>query len=111
MHELAITQSIIDTVCETAGYGRVRRVRLEIGSLSGVISDSIRFCFDVCAKDTILEGAVLQIDEIAGRARCLECNAELVLQNSIALCVCGSAKLEILAGHELRIKEVELQYV
>ncbi len=111
MHELAITQSIVEAVCEVAGKVRVTRVRLEIGRLAGIIPDSICFCFDLCAKSTVLEGAALQIHEVEGRARCCECKAEFPAENTIAFCACGSAKVEILAGHELRITEVELQNV
>lgn len=111
MHELAITQSIVEAVCEVAGEARVVRVRLEIGNLSGVVTDSVRFCFDLCTRSTVLEGAQLQIHEVAARARCCECNTEFSAENSIVLCACGSANVEILAGHELRIKEVELQNV
>jgi len=108
---LAITRSIVEAVCEVAGAARVMRVQLEIGNFTGLIADSIRFCFDLCTQSTALEGAVLQINEIAGRARCVECNAEFLVQNPIALCPCGSGNVEILAGNELRIKEVELQNV
>jgi len=111
MHELAITQSIVEAVSEVAGEARVTRVRLDIGNLSGVVADSIRFCFELCTKGTVLEGTALQIYEVAARARCLECNAEFMVEDSIALCACGSVNVDILAGHELRIKEVELQNV
>lgn len=111
MHELAITQSIVEAVCEVAGDARVTRVQLEIGDLSGVISDSIRFCFELCTRSTVIEGAVLQINQVAVQARCLECNTEFPVENCIALCACGSANIEILAGNELRIMEVELQNV
>jgi hydrogenase nickel incorporation protein HypA/HybF len=102
MHELAIMQSIVEAVSEVAGEVRVTRVRLEIGSLSGVVADSIRFCFELCTKGTVLEGAALQIREVAARARCLECDAEFLVENFIALCACGSANVDIQAGHELR---------
>ena len=111
MHELAITQHIVEAVCEIAGAARVTRIRLEIGNLSGVGLDSIRFCFDLCTRGSVLEGAALQIDEIVGRACCFECRVEFLVENSIALCECGSSNVEILAGYELRIKEVELQNV
>jgi hydrogenase nickel incorporation protein HypA/HybF len=111
MHELAIMQNIVDTVCEVAGEAQVSRVLLEIGSLSGVAADSLRFCFDLCTKATLLEGALLEIHDVAARARCCECSTEFLMENAIAFCICGSAKVEIVAGDELRIKEVELQDV
>lgn len=111
MHELAITQSIVEAICEKIGSARATRVRIEVGQLSGVFPDSIRFCFDLCAKATVLEGALLEINEIAGCARCMECGGEFVLDTPVPLCACGSANLEFISGHELRIKEVELEDV
>ena len=51
------------------------RVRLEIGQLAAVMPDAMRFCFDVCARNTVLEGAALEIVEIPGRALCDDCGA------------------------------------
>ncbi|MGH3980201.1 MAG: hydrogenase maturation nickel metallochaperone HypA [Pseudonocardiaceae bacterium] len=108
MHELSITQSVVDAVCERMGEAQVRRVQLEIGRLSGVVVDSVQFCFDLVATGTTLDGAVLEIIEPAGRARCRNCAAEFECNDLLALCECGSADLELLAGEELRIKEVEV---
>ena len=70
MHELGITRNIVAIVSERAGAARVKRVSLEIGRLSAVMPEAIRFCFDVCSKGTALEGAELEIREIPGRGRC-----------------------------------------
>ena len=66
MHELSITRSVVAIVSEHAAGQRVMRVRLEIGRLSSVMPEAIRFCFDVCARGTALEGAELEIVELAG---------------------------------------------
>lgn len=86
----------------------VTRVVLEIGKLSAVMPDAIRFCFDICAKGTGLEGATLEIREIPGRCRCRACNADFELENQIALCQCGSANLEFMSGQQLLLKAVEV---
>ena len=70
MHELSIAQSIVEMVCERAGEARVHRLTLVIGKLSAVMPDALRFCFDVCAEGTVLEGAALEIIEPRGRGRC-----------------------------------------
>jgi hydrogenase nickel incorporation protein HypA/HybF len=57
MHELSIADGIVEHCADRANGARVLRVRLEIGVLSCVTADALRFCFDVCAKDTMLEGA------------------------------------------------------
>jgi len=108
MHELAITESIVASVSEHVAGAKVTRVVLEIGKRSGVVPDSVRFCFDVCALGTALEGARLDVIEIPARAQCRDCQAELVLDDIIALCDCGSANLIFLSGEELRITEVEV---
>lgn len=66
MHELGITRNIIAIVSEQAGEQRVIRIRLAIGRLSAVMPEAIRFCFDVCAQNTPLEGALLEIDQPPG---------------------------------------------
>jgi hydrogenase nickel incorporation protein HypA/HybF len=108
VHELSITQSVVDQISERLGDARVTRVALEIGRLSGVVCDSVRFCFDVCAQGTSLEGAQLEIIETGGRARCRACSAVFAVDDLLALCRCGSADLELLAGQELKIREVEI---
>jgi hydrogenase nickel incorporation protein HypA/HybF len=108
MHELAITESIVATVVERMPDTPVRRVRLEIGRLSGVVPDAVRFCFDLVTADTTLEGAVLDIDEPGGRVACRRCAAEFDTDEVLALCPCGSADVALLRGRELRIRSVEV---
>ena len=108
MHELAITESIVSAVIEHIGAAKVIRVRLTVGRLSGVAPDAVRFCFDVCTEGTALQGAMLDIVETSGRARCRDCRAEVELPGTIPLCPCGSADLEVLGGQELTINDVEV---
>lgn len=108
MHEMAITQSVVHAVCERMGDAQVRRVCLEIGTLSGVVADSVRFCFDLITEGTTLEGASLEIVQSSGKARCRDCGVEFALNDLLMLCACGSANRELLAGEELRIREVEV---
>ena len=96
-------------ICAEQAAGRaVSRVRLEIGRLSAVMPESIRFCFDVCTRDTPLADATLEIIEIEGRGRCLECGRELALDRPYGQCECGSCAIECIAGQELNIKEMEV---
>ncbi|HSV64752.1 MAG TPA: hydrogenase maturation nickel metallochaperone HypA [Mycobacteriales bacterium] len=108
MHELGITQSVVAAVSERMPEAKVVRVRLEIGRLAGVVADSVRFCFDAVTAGTGLEGARLEIVEPAGQARCRQCDAVSEFQDLLLLCECGSADLEVLAGTQLLIKEVEV---
>ncbi len=109
MHELGLTRSIVGIVAEQAAGRKVTRVTLEIGKLSAVMPEAIRFCFDVVAKGGVLDGAALEIIEVDGRARCLDCGGEVALVEFVARCACGSRRLLRLAGEELNIKSMELE--
>ena len=108
MHELAITQSLVDAIVEQLGSARVAVVNVRIGKVSGVVPDAVRFCFDLVAEGTPVEGARLEVSEPAGRARCRGCAAEFAVEDLILLCPCGSADVELLCGHELTIGSVEV---
>jgi hydrogenase nickel incorporation protein HypA/HybF len=108
MHELSITQSLIDAVLDRTGERTVTAVNLRVGPLSGVLPDAMRFCFDVASAGTPLAGARLMIDEPQGQARCRSCYDEFELADPILLCPCGSADVEILSGRELMLVSVEV---
>ena len=56
MHELSITQSLVEAVLDRTGGRSVTGVNLRIGPLSGVLPDAVRFCFEVVSADTPLAG-------------------------------------------------------
>ena len=108
MHELGITRSVVAICSERAAGAQVRRVTLEIGKLSAVLPDSLRFCYDICARGTSLEGSVLEIIEVPGAAECRDCGATVALDRLYGRCACGGANLRLVAGEELKIKEMEV---
>lgn len=108
MHELAITEGVVQAVTQRLPGTPIACVHLEIGAMSGVVADSVRFCFELVTEGTTLEGARLDISEPPARCRCRDCGAEFEPENVIALCGCGSADVAILAGQELRIMSVEV---
>ena len=105
---MAITESVVRAVAERCEGRSVEQVTLVIGALSGVVADSVSFCFELCTMGTALEGAALEIVSVPGRARCRSCDEQVELPDFIALCPCGSADLEIVAGQELSIRSVEV---
>ena len=66
MHEVALTESILDAIHARLGERRVVRVRLAIGRQMAVMPDAMRFAFEACTQGTPLDGARLEIDETAG---------------------------------------------
>ncbi|MEK7854923.1 MAG: hydrogenase maturation nickel metallochaperone HypA [Acidobacteriota bacterium] len=108
MHELGITRSVIAICTENAGGAAVKRITLEVGKLSAILPDAVRFCFDICAQGTPVEGAHLEILEIDGKALCADCGAVFRIDDIVGRCVCGSRNLKITAGEELKVKEMEV---
>jgi hydrogenase nickel incorporation protein HypA/HybF len=114
MHELSIAQSIAEAVeikaveCNAA---RVKRVRLSIGEASGIVTDSLVFCFEMIASLTpILEGASLSIDSMPHRAHCHSCAREFDVKNFVARCpTCGELSTEVVSGNELEILDMEIE--
>jgi hydrogenase nickel incorporation protein HypA/HybF len=108
MHELAITESVVTAVIDKLPDAKVTCVRLEIGALSGVVADSVRFCFDLVTEGTNLEGASLEIVETTASCECRTCGARFTPADLIALCSCGSADVAVLGGADLRIISVQV---
>jgi hydrogenase nickel incorporation protein HypA/HybF len=110
MHEMSITQSIVE-ICEQHADGRrVLAVVLEIGALSGVVPEAVEFCFEACTRDTLLTGAALTIERVPGTAWCQECQVMVPVASYFEQCPgCGGYGLEIRTGEELRVKELEVE--
>ena len=109
MHELSITRNIVAIVGEAARGRRVHRVTLEVGRLAGVMPEAIAFCFDAVAEGTELQGAMLDIRLIDGRARCEDCASEFPMHSIITRCACGSRRIVCIAGEELNVATMELE--
>lgn len=112
MHEMSLAESVREIVLETAGAHaatRVRRVTLEIGKLSQVEIEAMRFAFDVVKRGSIAEPAVLEIVEIDASAWCLACsNAVTITQRGQACPLCGSHQLQVSGGDRMRVLNIEV---
>lgn len=113
MHELALSQGIIDVIREqaaTQGFTRVKTVRLAIGALSHVEPEAIAFGFDAVSRGTVAEGARLDIERPPGQAFCLACEKPVPLAERFDPCPdCGGHQLVVTGGEELRVKELEVE--
>ncbi len=114
MHELAIAQSIAEAVAERAAAyhaARVKGVRLRVGEASGIVTNSLAFCFEMVASlDPRLSGAQLVIELVPHRARCHRCGEEFSVANFVMLCpACGAWETEVVAGTELQLLEMEIE--
>lgn len=108
MHELSITQSLVEAVLDRTGERLVTGVHVRVGRLSGVLPDAMRFCFDLVCDGTPLAGAELVIEEPPGKATCRSCHQDFDMADLLPLCPCGSADIRITSGRELAVTSVEV---
>jgi hydrogenase nickel incorporation protein HypA/HybF len=114
MHELSIVESLLEQVLQetqrVGAKGRVRRLELIIGRLSGVNCDSVRFAFDMLARDTFLENADLIIREPDASCRCCACLGQTEIEEFVAECPrCGSRDIVIEGGRQLLLQSIEVE--
>ncbi|MET1059606.1 MAG: hydrogenase maturation nickel metallochaperone HypA [Nocardioides sp.] len=105
---MALTLDVVDVVATRTAGRRVSCVRLDVGELTGVVPEALRFCFDLATQGTGLDGARLDIRVVPGRITCRDCGATTACADRILLCGCGSADVAVVHGEELLVASVEV---
>ena len=112
MHEMSLAENLLqifEASALTQNFQRIRGVVLEIGKLSAVEPEAMRFCFDIVMRGTLAEDAELEIIEVPGAGRCENCNAVFALEALYGLCpACDSPHLQITAGRQMRVKDLSV---
>lgn len=110
MHEVSIAANILEIVSDELKkhHGKnVEKLRLQIGSLSGVVVDSLQFALEVSKTTSVLRNAEVIIEELAARARCSSCGLEFEAEDYFVACPeCQGIDIEFLSGKELLIKSI-----
>lgn len=115
VHELSIALAMADELARIAGEnnsGKVLHVTLKIGSLSGIVADSLRFAFDaVKLENPLLSSAEVTIEEIPLVYQCGDCRKTFSSDDMyFPTCPqCESVALKIVSGEEQHIANVELE--
>jgi len=110
MHELSIAGAVVNTATRHAEGRRVAVVRVRVGRMRQVVPDSLRFCFDIVARDSVCEGARLELVEVDVHLRCRACAWEWLPDIPAFRCPnCSSADVSIEEGDELVVDEIEVE--
>ena len=113
MHEMAVTQSMVDLVLDEAKKGgarKVKKINLVLGELSGVVGDCVQFYFGLMSKDTIAEGATISFSTVSTQARCRQCTKVFEVKESDWICPeCRSVGVDLVAGNELFVESIEVE--
>jgi hydrogenase nickel incorporation protein HypA/HybF len=113
MHELSVTENILDIASKQAekeAASKVTDIYLVIGHLSSIVDDSVQFYWDIITKDTICEGSTLHFERIQAKFRCNSCKKEFNLDDRISFCPeCKSNNITLVAGDEFRMDSIEIE--
>ena len=113
MHELSVTESVLEIACkhaEKAQATSVTDIFLVIGRLSSIIDDSIEFYWNIISKDTLCENARLHFKRIPAALICLDCEHQYQLADDLTPCPnCGSARIRVLSGDEFHLESIDIQ--
>jgi hydrogenase nickel incorporation protein HypA/HybF len=113
MHELAITEDILNIVQQHAAKANARRVTaltLSIGQLSSFVDESVHFCWQLLSQGTNCEGAELRIQRIAAEFLCLDCGRKFNLDGDLTPCPgCESIRLKVISGEQMQIDAIEIE--
>ena len=113
MHELSVTESILELALEHAQKAqatRVTSINLVIGRLSSLVDDSIQFYWDTISENTICQGAKLNFDRIPAVLKCQDCQNEFTIAREMGPCpVCGSYRSSIIKGEEFYLDSIEIE--
>ena len=114
MHELSIAKNLIEmaeTAANDAGAMRVNQLNLQIGQLSGVVSDALLFCFDIAAQGTVVDGATLAIEMLPAVIHCTVCeqDTELPSIQRFRCPRCDASAVHVIQGRELELVSLEIE--
>lgn len=112
MHELAVTQSILDIACGHANKAEAKSVAdifLVIGQLSSIVDDSVQFYWDIISKDTVCENSKLHFKRIPAKLICIDCNKEYDIAGELVPCpICNGINIKVVAGEEFFLESIDI---
>ncbi len=113
MHELSVTESILEiaaTHAQANKASKVTQINLVIGRLSSIIDDSVQFYWETISEGSICEGSKLSFARIPAVLRCLDCQREYQIEQELTPCpCCGSHKTQIISGEEFYVDSIEIE--
>lgn len=113
MHELAVTESILNIAVQhalQAGAVRVTDLHLVIGQLSSLVDDSVQFYWDMISEGTICAQAKLHFERKPATLKCIDCDLSYALDGELTDCPnCHSAHIKVIAGEEFYVESIEIE--
>jgi hydrogenase nickel incorporation protein HypA/HybF len=112
MHELPITQGILDLVLDhagKAGRGKITRIHLVVGELSRVVDESISFYWDILSRGTDAEGSELLFEHVPLEMQCARCANVFRPRELTYRCPeCDEVRVRVIGGRDLRVEAIDV---
>ncbi len=113
MHELAVTESILEISlrhAEEANAKRITNLYLVIGQLASIVDDSVQFYWDIVAKETIAAGSVLHFRRLPATLACLDCSHQFQPSGDGFACPnCDSDHVKVISGDEFFMEAIDVE--
>jgi hydrogenase nickel incorporation protein HypA/HybF len=111
MHEFSIMQAALETAgdrARSAGATTIHRLRLRVGTLSGVVPEALRFAFE-SLKSGATASAVLEIEDVPAVCWCPDCAAEFAAGDRQYECPqCHQPSGQLRRGREMELATLEI---
>ena len=107
---MSVSSAVLESVLRHAAGRQVTGVKLRVGHLRQVVPDSLDFYWGIVTRETLCEGAALELESIPGRLACAPCGREWEIDMPIFRCpTCGGAEVSVAAGDELEVESIEVE--
>jgi hydrogenase nickel incorporation protein HypA/HybF len=112
VHELSIAGAVVDTALKHAAGRRVTLVTVRAGALRQVVPESLEFYFGFVTRDTVCEGARLELEVVPARLACAACAEQWELDLPVFRCpACGGSDVTVIQGNEFEVESIEIEEV
>ena len=113
MHELSVTESILEISLRHANKANAKRITnlyLVIGQLASIVDDSVQFYWDIVSEGTLADGALLHFRRVPATLSCLECNHQYNPGNDGFSCPnCKSERVKVISGEEFFMEAIDIE--
>jgi hydrogenase nickel incorporation protein HypA/HybF len=113
MHELGLAMNvreIVENAAKENGASKIREVNIVVGEFSSVAIEALEFSMDVVKRDSMLEGAKINIKSTKSILLCSECGKESVMEDFIFKCsLCGSSSVKMIAGDRMYVDSIDIE--
>ena len=112
MHELAVTESILEIALRHGRAARATAITdlfLVVGELSTIVDESVQFYWDIISEGTEAVGATLHFRRVPGRLACRACGHIYSPRQDLPCPACGGIDIAVVAGEEFYLESIEVE--